>query len=350
MATRSMSRARAVRSLWPKRGPAPSPGARSSSCRRRPLPGPAPSSASTRPRDQRRYFVPCPHCEHRQWLRFEQLRWEKGQPDTAAYVCESCEAPIAEHHKTGMLEHGEWRALAPENGSRTAGFHLSSLYSPVGWRSWRDIAAAWESAVNQQSGSSAAIKTFKNTELGETWVEEGEAPDWQRLLERREDYPDRQRARRRPAAGRRGRRAEGSHRGLGLGLRPRQGVVADRASGADGRHRARCGVETPGRDDCGNLDPRVRRPVAAGTVRPGHRLRDPGGVCLRPRQPRSPGHGGQGRGPRCGAHRHADGGRCLRRRQAVTAGDQGVRGGGRHRQAGVLQQPAQGARKSPPMG
>jgi phage terminase large subunit GpA-like protein len=24
--------------------------------------------------DQRRYFVPCPHCGHRQWLRFEQLR------------------------------------------------------------------------------------------------------------------------------------------------------------------------------------------------------------------------------------------------------------------------------------
>jgi phage terminase large subunit GpA-like protein len=58
----------------------------------------------------------------------------------------------------------------------------------VGWRSWRDIAAAWESAVNKESGSAAAIKTFKNTELGETWVEEGEAPDWQRLIERREDY------------------------------------------------------------------------------------------------------------------------------------------------------------------
>jgi phage terminase large subunit GpA-like protein len=43
--------------------------------------------------------------------------------------------------------------------------------------------------VSKESGSAAAIKTFKNTELGETWVEEGEAPDWQRLVERREDYP-----------------------------------------------------------------------------------------------------------------------------------------------------------------
>ncbi|MDP2433442.1 MAG: phage terminase large subunit family protein [Pseudomonadota bacterium] len=137
--------------------------------------------------DQRRYFVPCPHCGHRQWLRFEQLRWDKHQPETAAYVCETCDTAIAEHHKTAMLAAGEWRALAARNG-RTAGFHLSSLYSPIGWRSWRDIAAAWESAVNKESGSASAIKTFKNTELGETWIEEGEAPDWQRLLERREDY------------------------------------------------------------------------------------------------------------------------------------------------------------------
>ena len=145
--------------------------------------------------DQRRFFVPCPHCGHRQWLRFEQLRWERGEkgtfPETAAYVCESCEVPIPEHHKTWMLEHGEWRAMAEGNGGnggRTAGFHLSSLYSPIGWRSWKDIAVAWERSISKESGSSAEIKTFKNTELGETWVEEGEAPDWQRLLERREDY------------------------------------------------------------------------------------------------------------------------------------------------------------------
>ncbi len=135
--------------------------------------------------DQRRYFVPCPHCHHRQWLRFENLRWDKGAPETAAYLCEACDTAIAEHHKTWMLEHGEWRAMAE---GKTAGFHLSSLYSPVGWRAWREIAAAWESAVSKESGSAAAIKTFKNTELGESWVEEGEAPDWQRLVERREDY------------------------------------------------------------------------------------------------------------------------------------------------------------------
>ena len=77
--------------------------------------------------------MPCPHCSHRQWLRFEQLRWDKGQPETAAYICESCDTAIAEHHKTWMLEHGEWRAMITDGAGKTAGFHLSSLYSPVGW-------------------------------------------------------------------------------------------------------------------------------------------------------------------------------------------------------------------------
>lgn len=142
--------------------------------------------------DQRRYFVPCPHCGHMQWLRFEQLRWERGRPETAAYHCEDCARPIAEHHKTAMLEAGVWRATkpdaSPKSGPKIAGFHLSSLYSPLGWRAWAEIAGAWERAISQEAGSASAIKTFKNTELGETWAEEGEAPDWQRLLERREEY------------------------------------------------------------------------------------------------------------------------------------------------------------------
>lgn len=54
--------------------------------------------------DQRRFFVPCPHCQQMQWLKFERLRWQKGRPETAEYHCEGCETPIAEHHKTAMLE------------------------------------------------------------------------------------------------------------------------------------------------------------------------------------------------------------------------------------------------------
>jgi len=54
----------------------------------------------------------------------------------------------------------------------------------VGWLSWERIARNWEAA----QGSDEAIKAFRNTILGETWVETGEAPDWQRLYDRRERW------------------------------------------------------------------------------------------------------------------------------------------------------------------
>src|SRR5512143_2490944 len=134
--------------------------------------------------DQRRFFVPCPHCSAMQWLRFERLKWDKDKPETAAYHCEGCEQPIAEHHKTAMLAAGEWRPATTSADPLTIGFHLSSLYSPVGWLSWERIAREWEAS----QASDEAKRSFINTVLGETWAETGEAPDWQRLYERREDW------------------------------------------------------------------------------------------------------------------------------------------------------------------
>jgi phage terminase large subunit GpA-like protein len=135
--------------------------------------------------DQRRYFVPCPHCGTMQWLQFERLRWAKGRPETVAYHCEGCERPIAEHHKTEMLARGEWRATATSADPTAIGFHLSALYSPIGWKSWEQIARDWLAA----QGSDEMLRAARNTLLGETWIESGEAPDWQRLADRRIAFP-----------------------------------------------------------------------------------------------------------------------------------------------------------------
>jgi phage terminase large subunit GpA-like protein len=135
--------------------------------------------------DQRRYFVPCPHCGHMQWLQFERLRWAKGRPETTAYTCAGCERPIAEHHKTEMLARGEWRATAVSADPTAIGFHLSALYSPIGWKSWEQIARDWLAA----QGSDEMLRAARNTLLGETWIESGEAPEWQRLADRREAFP-----------------------------------------------------------------------------------------------------------------------------------------------------------------
>jgi len=134
--------------------------------------------------DQRRFFLPCPHCGAMQWLKFERLRWDKGRPETVRYHCEACDREIEEHYKAAMLAGGVWRATAIAANPGTVGFHISALYSPPGWQSWRDIARLWEAA----QGNDDALRVFKNTVLGETWVESGEAPDWQRLYERRETW------------------------------------------------------------------------------------------------------------------------------------------------------------------
>jgi len=124
--------------------------------------------------DQRRFWLPCPHCGEFQVLRFERLRWPKGEPQKVGYVCIGCERPIFNHHKATMLPRGEWRPEAVGDG-RTRGYHLSSLYSPVGWYGWDRAADDWEKAQKDVE----RLKSFVNLVLGESWQERGDAPDWQ---------------------------------------------------------------------------------------------------------------------------------------------------------------------------
>lgn len=133
--------------------------------------------------DKRLYWVPCPVCREFQTLKFAQLRWPKGQTDKAVYVCEHCGQEIQNHQKQSMLACGKWRSSGVGDG-KTAGFHLSSLYSPVGWFAWSDAAKQFEQAQKNP----ALLQVFVNTVLGETWTLLGEAPEWQKLYDRREAY------------------------------------------------------------------------------------------------------------------------------------------------------------------
>lgn len=132
--------------------------------------------------DQRHYMVPCPYCNKRQSLKWKQIHFENDDPATATYVCEHCGAIIEEHLKTWMLENGIWEKSNPK--SNVAGFHLSSLYSPVGWFSWAEAVKQFLDAKNKDN----LLKVWVNTVLGETWLEKGEAPEWQILFDKREDY------------------------------------------------------------------------------------------------------------------------------------------------------------------
>jgi phage terminase large subunit GpA-like protein len=158
--------------------------------------------------DQRRFYVPCPHCGHFDYLRLSQRRgsadadeddenggesdghtmqWDDGQPETACFMCSKCGCAIEESHKHDMIEAGEWRAAAPGNGTAQgrvhASFHIWTAYSP--FTRWAEIVAEFLEAKRL---GVEALKTFIMTWLGETWQELGEAPEWERLYERREHY------------------------------------------------------------------------------------------------------------------------------------------------------------------
>jgi len=136
--------------------------------------------------DQRRFFVPCPHCGVFQHLKFSQLRYEKSRiEDTTRYECEGCNQLIEERYKPFMIGSGEWRATVPQNkNSKVVGFHINTLYSPLGWHSWADMVRDYEAALLDEK----AMITFVNTQLGETVKVQSDAPDWQNLFNRREAY------------------------------------------------------------------------------------------------------------------------------------------------------------------
>jgi len=142
--------------------------------------------------DQRNYVVPCPDCGHKQKLDFEQLDWdydrESGEVTRCEYACIECGVLIPEHKKTLMLEGGEWIANFPER--KKIGFFINSLYSPVGWFGWADIARDYEEAKCslEEENKTEKMRTFVNTVLGISYDEPGESPEWERLYMRREDY------------------------------------------------------------------------------------------------------------------------------------------------------------------
>lgn len=148
---------------------------------------------------QHHYHVACPHCQHRQVLRWRdgkddqdeagayRLLWDEDEngevvPGSAKYLCESCACLIEEHHKMTMLLSGEW---IPEHPGRyVVGFHINTLYSPL--CSWDDIARAFLKAKR----SPEKMQTFVNLWLGLPYKEPGSQVDAHFLKQRAESYGD----------------------------------------------------------------------------------------------------------------------------------------------------------------
>lgn len=133
---------------------------------------------------QEEWHVPCPHCGTMQFLVWGGpdtdygLKWEKGDPDSAYYVCiQGC--VIEELHKGWMIERGQFIAQNPDAGPRRRSFWKNALTSNL--VSWRKLVHEW---IEVQS-SREQLQQFVNTVLCELWTPvDGEEVHAEGLLKR----------------------------------------------------------------------------------------------------------------------------------------------------------------------
>jgi phage terminase large subunit GpA-like protein len=142
--------------------------------------------------DQSKFFIACPHCSHRQVLEEEQLKWTEGTPlngqdgrqikvaDDAWFECVECRERIDDVARQRAVREGVWEPTAPFRGVR--GFWLWEGYSP--WSSALHVANAWLAAQGKPDQEKAVV----NTSFGRSFRETGEAPDWEKLASRADDY------------------------------------------------------------------------------------------------------------------------------------------------------------------
>lgn len=157
--------------------------------------------------DQRRLYVPCPHCGAYQHLVLAGLR---AGPDLehAWYACAAHGCVIEQSERPRMVAAGAWIKTYPEgpdnpvppavfppaelvrwrgrdSAGRHPGFHIWRVYSPFSL--WGRILEA----LREADGKPYELKAFTQQTLGEAWEEQGEAPDAELLFERRQKWPTR---------------------------------------------------------------------------------------------------------------------------------------------------------------
>ena len=128
--------------------------------------------------DKREYFVPCKHCHHEQTMRWANVRWDDGRPETAAYSCEECGVLWSDSDRLWSIRNGHWIAQAPFTG--VAGFAINGLYSP-----WTPLSDGVRDFLSVKKNPEQ-LRVWTNTYLGEVWEDQGERIDDFELADRRE--------------------------------------------------------------------------------------------------------------------------------------------------------------------
>lgn len=132
--------------------------------------------------------VPCPSCGELQPLEWGNLTYTvdaDGEVQSITYACAKCGCIHSEIEWKDHFNEGKYVAKYPNRKVR--GFHFNSLASTFfGWE--KIVKGFIEADQALKKGNVELMKSWVNTELGQTWEEEGESANKEDLLKRREKY------------------------------------------------------------------------------------------------------------------------------------------------------------------
>lgn len=143
--------------------------------------------------EQRKYFVPCPHCEEHILLSWSQVRFQGGEDktneeraNTAVYVCQKCGCLISDKEKVKMLRKGEWRAVKKNctGKARSVSFWLNALYSR--FLTWSEIVLEFLKSKDDPE----RLQNFVNSWLAEPWEDTKLKTNAELVMDRQTDLPE----------------------------------------------------------------------------------------------------------------------------------------------------------------
>lgn len=134
---------------------------------------------------QEEWNVPCPACGTLQPLEWANIVFKKENLDDIGHCCPACGVLSSEAEWKEKFVGGKFIAKYPER--RVRGFHLNALSSL--FVEWREIVQKFITANDEKKkGNIELLKVWTNTEMGQTWEEEGEQLETDDLFKRREKY------------------------------------------------------------------------------------------------------------------------------------------------------------------
>jgi len=141
--------------------------------------------------DQREYFMPCPECSKLVPYRWEYMHYETNSDNSlkgdVMFGCPECGTMIPEYKKTTMMAKGVW--IAQNKGHIHKGYKLTSLYSPLGWLSWNEIATEFIKAhALMQRGDDRLMQVWVNTRNAKAWKRKLAGVEITNAHDRVEDY------------------------------------------------------------------------------------------------------------------------------------------------------------------